>query len=411
MKKRTYLIICLCMIALLAGGIFAYKKFFGMSHIGFDDSFNGKLMNYIIDNWYEKENFMVSPLSLKAALALLVFWAEWETKEQLLKAMDFKNEEEMLVRYDSVKRAEIIPEDDTSDNESSEDIRNIYYTEPKDTAYSIANSIWHNKAWDWEFKEEYIDLVKWRLNAELWEGINEELLLKINSWVSEKTQWLIKEIIEKIDSSTPAILINAIYLKSSRYDEFKELWNRDFTTIDWKIEQKEMMERTSHFGYYEDSNTQLVSVPMRWNINMAFILWNAGNINNKLQNLTHEYDVDVIIPKIEIENSFDKGELVDYLTEEWVVDCFWSTANLSKMYKNSINKRYVWDIIQKTKLKLDEKGVEAAAVTAIVMESNWMYGVKEEPKKKLFKADKPFSFIIYQGGENPEIIFQWQYVK
>ena len=54
---------------------------------------------------------------------------------------------------------------------------------------------------------------------------------------------------------------------------------------------------------------------------------------------------------------------------------------------------YVDDIIQKTKIKLDEDGVEAAAVTAIMEKVTAMPIEPEQPF--VFTADKPFSFYIY----------------
>ena len=55
-------------------------------------------------------------------------------------------------------------------------------------------------------------------------------------------------------------------------------------------------------------------------------------------------------------------------------------------------KIYVSDIIQKTRIRLNEEGVEAAAVTAI-MERTAGDVIPEEPKE--FTADEPFSFFIY----------------
>ncbi|MBP5294317.1 MAG: hypothetical protein J6Y95_01205 [Lachnospiraceae bacterium] len=53
---------------------------------------------------------------------------------------------------------------------------------------------------------------------------------------------------------------------------------------------------------------------------------------------------------------------------------------------------FVSDIIQKTRIKLDEEGVEAAAVTAIMMNECAAF---EPEDPKVFTADEPFSFFIY----------------
>lgn len=54
---------------------------------------------------------------------------------------------------------------------------------------------------------------------------------------------------------------------------------------------------------------------------------------------------------------------------------------------------WVDDIIQKTKIKTDEEGVEAAAVTAIMTNDTAMMPTEDEPIE--FVADRPFSFYIY----------------
>ena len=62
-------------------------------------------------------------------------------------------------------------------------------------------------------------------------------------------------------------------------------------------------------------------------------------------------------------------------------------------------------IIQKTKIKVDEEGLEAAAVTAIMMDNATSIS-PSKPQPKIFKADKPFSFYIYSNDELPkELLF------
>ena len=69
---------------------------------------------------------------------------------------------------------------------------------------------------------------------------------------------------------------------------------------------------------------------------------------------------------------------------------------------------YITDIIQKTKIKLDESGVEAAAATVIMMTE----GCEEiEPEVKEFTADEPFKYMILTDSENPELLFYGQVVE
>ena len=73
---------------------------------------------------------------------------------------------------------------------------------------------------------------------------------------------------------------------------------------------------------------------------------------------------------------------------------------------------FIDDIIQKTKIKTDEDGIEAAAVTAIEVKATG-FMEPDQSKPKEFIADHPFSFYIYSGlwNENPEMLFYGQCVK
>ena len=64
---------------------------------------------------------------------------------------------------------------------------------------------------------------------------------------------------------------------------------------------------------------------------------------------------------------------------------------------------HVDDIIQKSKVSIDEEGLEAAAATAITMYGN--ASVQNPPEPKVFRADRPFRFYVINGTDNPELLF------
>ena len=67
---------------------------------------------------------------------------------------------------------------------------------------------------------------------------------------------------------------------------------------------------------------------------------------------------------------------------------------------------FVDDIIQKAKVKVDEKGLEAAAATAVIMTRATAVPNPEEPVE--FTADHPFQFAIVREDEAPELLFWGQ---
>ena len=58
----------------------------------------------------------------------------------------------------------------------------------------------------------------------------------------------------------------------------------------------------------------------------------------------------------------------------------------------NMNDLYVSDIIQKAKIKLDQTGVEAAAVTVISVKNT-----AEPADPVVFRADEPFRYFIMTG--------------
>ena len=64
-------------------------------------------------------------------------------------------------------------------------------------------------------------------------------------------------------------------------------------------------------------------------------------------------------------------------------------------------------IIQKTKISVDEDGIEAAAATAILMKDSAIF----EPDQPVeFIADRPFSYFIYTSVNNTaDLMFFGQY--
>ena len=145
---------------------------------------------------------------------------------------------------------------------------------------------------------------------------------------------------------------------------------------------------------------------MNGGVNIAYVLGDTENIYDKLNKAEIGKEVLVEVPEIEMETSFDKGEFVNYLVEMGVKEAFMDTANFDKMAKDM----FISDIIQKTKIKTDEKGLEAAAATAIMMKEN---AIAFEPEKPIeFIANRPFSFYIFTDVDDiPDLLFYGNYVR
>ena len=372
--------------------------------LGFSD-FDNQLVEYLKQAGRAEENFTVSPLSFKAALTMAALGAEGETQAQLLKALGFQSVAELRAWYATVLEG-VDSFETFFDNleKYGELLPGSSGSEERTAAYRVVNSVWSNKDLPGEFRGDFLDDISKTCDAEAYSAKAAELAGAVNDWVNEKTNGLIPRIVNDA-SDTSAILVNALYLKSGWENGFAKLGDRDFTTRSGETVQKSFMTQTSRMRYYKDDQTQLVSVPLQGGVSMLFVLGDDTGLADKLNNAAYKL-VEVSVPMFDVETSLDRKELVSYLKLIGCGKMFTDDAEFGPMYTDPL---YVADIIQKAKVHIDEEGLEAAAVTAIMMEATCAEPEPEIPE--VFCADRPFSFYVLMDGETPELLFWGQIVK
>lgn len=360
------------------------------------DSFDERFLAYISE--HTEGNYMTSPLSFRYALGLLLAGAEGETKAELLKALGVQSEEEWIesclvfngfaesfalgleqeiaMIRDHIKQG-WLPAD----------------TEEPFRALRVANSVWKAERIEEEFKDPYKESVERNYAAEYRSFTRNNAVEKINEWADIKTEHMIPELLPENypTDDLAVVLMNALYFKDPWETPFPAQLTQegDFHAAGGKTTQKEFMTDERMCSWYEDEDTKLVILPMKGGVSMAFVLGSTEGLSEKIAHASYE-NVRVTIPKIDLESDFSSGELVGFLKKNGVSLAFDSEkADFSAMIKHPV---FVSDIIQKTRIKQNEDGVEAAAVTAIMMEETSLF-VPQEPK--VFTADEPFSFYIY----------------
>lgn len=382
------------------------------------NDFNSQLIAYVGENGYEKENYMISPTSYKAALCLAAAGANGQTQDELLKAMGFQNVDEMNAWYSMVYNETVDFNDSLeAEKESIAEIQSDpdmadYYTvdgEP-DGAFRLVNSIWANEDGNPEFTQEYIDLAKELYSAPATTVPGADLADAVNSWVSDATDGLINSITNDM-SSVDLALVNALYLRAGWEDSFPEglTVDEDFTTIDSETVTKTYMCKQDDTYYYEGENGKLIILPLDYGVKAAFVIGEIDDIDTALKEAT-EYEVDIKLPKLDMESEFDSSVLIGYLKSQGVELAF-DDSGVADFSTMSTVPVYISDILQKTRIKTDEEGLEAAAVTAIMMTES--AAMPEEKEVKTFYATEPFKFFVYTELENEEneILFYGQMVK
>ncbi len=389
--------------------------------IGGMGEFNSALVSYIEENGFENQNYMISPTSYRAALCLATAGANGQTKQELLDALKFDDEDQMNAWYSMVYNETIEFQDSIQEEidyleelENDEDLRDMYSNvgngQP-DGAFKLVNSIWANESGNCEFTDEYIEKVDDLYSATADSKPADELTDAVNSWVNDSTNGQIPKISDDL-SQVDLALINALYLRAGWDDKFYEdsTEQGDFTTFDGTTTQKDFMCKQDDILYYEEEGGKLIILPLDYGIKSAFILGEISDIDKALSEAT-ELEVDVRLPKIDMESEFGKEELIGFLQDQGVELAFRDdgSADFSIMSNLPV---YIDDIIQKTKIKTDEDGIEAAAVTIVAM-MEATAAMPEEHEVKEFYADEPFQFLVYTELENSEneILFYGQVVE
>lgn len=165
------------------------------------------------------------------------------------------------------------------------------------------------------------------------------------------------------------------------------------------------MKQQERFRYYEDSNGKLVVLPLNGGIDAIFVLGDITDIQAALIKANYD-EVIVQLPKFDVETSFSQNEFIDYLKQQGAGLAFTQNADFSVMCPDTA--WLISDIIQKTKIKVDESGLEAAAATAIIAVEG---AALEEFKPKEFIANEPFKFYICSGDNDSEMLFCGQIVE
>ncbi len=362
-------------------------------NLGFS-TFDNQLIEYLKQTGLADQNFTVSPLSFKAALALAALGAEGKTLDEILGALGYTDRSQVEAWYLTVL--------------DGVDAFDAYFDSPRFTergsaAYQVVNAVWQNEDLPGEFRDAYASEVAEKLRAEVRSATAEQLTAAINAWVNEKTNGLIPQLVSDV-SNASAILVNALYLKAGWESPFRKIGEDDFTAVTGDTVTKTYMRVTEKFNYYEDDATQLVVVPLQGGVSMLFVLGDDTDLADKLSKARFAR-VEVTVPMFDVETTLANHELTGYLQAVGCSRMFTEDAEFDPMFTEFLR---VDDIIQKAKVHIDEEGLEAAAATAMVL-----YGATavDPAESRIFRADRPFSFYVVNGTEAPELLFWGQIVR
>ncbi len=379
-------ILCFALALILMFSAYAFTA-------AYADTFDTDFVNYVREHNAD-ENFIVSPLSYRAALLLALEGAGGETESQLLRALGFETKADAEAWYGAVR----------------ESVDRFNAVKDAGFQYRVLNSAWNNSDMTGDFRAEYVRAAQEKYGAEIRSERAAEITDAVNNWCKEATDGLIPAIAADL-SNIACVLVNAVYLKSAWMDAFEEYFTgrEPFTCADGSIAYKDMMKAKGGYRYYEDEDSKLVSVPLWGGLYFVAVLGDDSDWMEQYAAARYD-DVDLWLPKLDTESDFGEETLLGYLAERGAADAFSPTkADFSGMSETAW---YIQSMLQKARIKTDEDGLEAAAVTAIADTLGAASTDYIEPQYKEFHADRPFTYYITAGSANaPLVVFAGQEVK
>lgn len=339
----------------------------------------------------DKKNAMFSPISLNMALGLIEAGANGDTKTALDSYLQTENFADFARSYMQLAK------DKYTFKSEYKNRKNVL---------EIANSFWADHALP--VSTDYKQIVSDMFDAEIQSvdfANKNKTLGKINGWVNDKTHKMIPSILSDYSEETAAVLINTIYFESAWSDEWHiNTDNKEsFTLTDGTTKELPLMYNGGD-SYFE--NDKATAFSSRYVNGLEFIgilpkesgefTLESLDIPSLLESETWDYDVSAVMPRFAFDTAFGLKDALSAAGLDVIFD-----ENKADFSGISDVDLWVSEILQKTRIELDENGTRAATVTAEIMAGNAMPMPRE---RRTVRLDRPFAFMIYDN-EQDQILF------
>ncbi len=390
MKKKTIIIVIAIMaISISILTLLFFKVIYSnleepnLSNSSSNSSFDYELIKEVNKN--KSTNYLISPYSIKTVLSIIKDGSDTTSLKELNDVMG----------------------NFTRGNLNSKDIM------------SDANLLLIENNFKDLISNDYVKKIERNYDAEIkYSNITPEV---VNKWVDNKTNHMIPKLVDNIDPTTVAAIVNAISLKATWETEFdcKNTRISKFNTIDGtEVNTIMMMSNDAKYiandtakGIIKSYETYRNSDHKKVSLEYIAIMPNDSidsyieNFNNEefreLLNTQDEYkdeEVSLKLPRYSYE--YEEKELINILTNMGIKSIFnEETADLSKMTSNNSERLYVGSMNHKAYIEVNEKGTSAAAATIATIDSNSISIPID------IEFDRPFIYIIKQSNSDDILFF------
>ena len=354
------------------------------------------------------KSFIYSPLSITYVLGMVNDAATGQTERELEQTLGF-HEGGIQAVNDYCKNL--------IDNPPKVD---------KKVTLNIANAIFVNR--HYRLKEQFQKDMQeyYDAQAETLDFSSPETLGHINGWCDDKTNGMIPTTLDEVDPDMASYLLNAIYFKADWASKFDpkntktESFNAEKGSIDLP-----MMHQNVLINYKENDTYTAIMMPYGddyWNMTVMLpkegkttddvINYLAGTVYYKTEGDPESgyyvpYEVDLKLPRFETMSDTEdlarkdtdvpqESGLITLLKKMGIQLAFDPFCEeICNMCELPV---YISMMRQKAKIKVNEEGSEAAAVTvAGAREESLGSDVRPNPKAT-FHANRPFVYVIREAS-------------
>ena len=344
-----------------------------------------KLMKEISFSDTAHDNILISPLSIASVLAMAGNGADGETRAELEKLLGGSISMEDLNEYYHNYLANLPSSDKAKLN--------------------VANSIWNSE--ELQIRDDYLQTVKdYYPNMDVFKApFTDSTMGEINSWISDKTDDMIQNMLKSMDPNAVTYLINALAFDA----EWETAWKGSYVTdfgLDTK--QKVTMMTGSEEYYISDEYAEgfvkpyaggtysFVGILPRASKSVTLSdyigMMDADSLGN-LMDSRRKDEVSVRMPKFTFDYGTGDELLGNALQKLGVKKAFdGGKADFSRMYQVESGEWqpgdvYIGRVLHNTFIDVNETGTKAAAATIGEMTQ------KAHIAREL-AFDRPFIFMI-----------------
>ena len=325
---------------------------------------------------------ILSPISITYALGMLNNGAAGDTQAQINKVLGFGETGAEGINAFCKKMLTEAPNLD------------------KSTKVLISNTIYMNKGY--ELKPLFVSKANdcYHAEPETRNFADGKTLDVINQWASDHTEKMIEKVLDKdsFDPSAISYLLNAIYFKGAWTEKFDKENTRDEAFMMETGEEKQLpiMHQEQEFYYAEDDDCQVLRLPYgNKAYSMTILLPKEGKtVRDLVKTLNKDtwerYQrigsaiVDVKLPRFESNTDLTLDKIMATLG---MPNAF--NPNLAEFPEFCNVPTYIDMMKQVARIKVNEEGTEAAAVTVIFVKL-----ANAAPRRVSFHATRPFLYII-----------------